>query len=376
MKFVYFKIFLFLFIFSSAFANEGNKDISFYTGTFDVIDKEGDDKTTLFGVEHKNPDLFRDTILGKFKPVTGAFITGNNSMYVYTGIEGQYSLGPLKILPSFTPGLYEKGDGKDLGSLLEFKSEIKVGIDIFEDSKLGFSYSHISNNDWGKKYFDNNNIDVNTPTTSTYFPPNDYILFLENFDECIEKTPTLKEKSNTCYPVGQINLKDNRIVNIHFTQERDWDTALQNWENRKQTYGAASCSTNKKIIKTMKDQKWKSANVYALPIEKENFEKLDSVTGENVTISFAPTKRWEEHYDNKLRESGVQQLLSKTNRSRDISIRYAKDYQDILDAMNMSERQFKKSTSAPVRNFIILNQAEKQLSKKELVKMCKDAGLR
>ena len=150
----------------------------------------------------------------------------------------------------------------------------------------------------------------------------------------------------------------------------------QNWENRKQTYGAASCSTNKKIIKTMKDQKWKSANVYALPIEKENFEKRDSVTGENVTISFAPTKRWEEHYDNKLRESGVQQLLSKTNRSRDISIRYAKDYQDILDAMNMSERQFKKSTSAPVRNFIILNQAEKQLSKKELVKMCKDAGLR
>ena len=150
----------------------------------------------------------------------------------------------------------------------------------------------------------------------------------------------------------------------------------ENWENRKQSYGNVSCSTNKKIIKTMKDQKWKSANVYALPIEKENFEKLDSVTGENVTISFAPTKRWEEHYDNKLRESGVQQLLSKTNRSRDISIRYAKDYQDILDAMNMSERQFKKSTSAPVRNFIILNQAEKQLSKKELVKMCKDAGLR
>ena len=74
MKFVYFKIFLFIFIFSSAFANEGNKDISFYTGTFDVIDKEGDDKTTLFGLEHKNPDLFRDTILGKFKPVTGAFI--------------------------------------------------------------------------------------------------------------------------------------------------------------------------------------------------------------------------------------------------------------------------------------------------------------
>ncbi len=130
-------------------ADETSKDISFYTGTFDVIDKEGDDQTSLFGIEHKNPDLFRDTILGKFKPITGAFITGNNSVYMYTGVEGQYGLGPLKILPSFSPGYYEEGDGKDLGSVLEFKSEIKVGFDIFENSKLSYSYSHISNNNWG-----------------------------------------------------------------------------------------------------------------------------------------------------------------------------------------------------------------------------------
>ena len=130
-------------------ADEGNKDISFYTGTFDLLDKEGDDQTTLFGIEHKNPNLFRDTFLGKFKPVTGAFMTGKSSVYLYTGIEGQYGIGPLKILPSFAPGYYEKGDGKDLGDVLEFKSEIKLSLDIFENSKLGYSYSHISNNDWG-----------------------------------------------------------------------------------------------------------------------------------------------------------------------------------------------------------------------------------
>jgi hypothetical protein len=135
--------------FANVNADQGDSDISFYTGTFDVIDKEGDDQTTLFGVEHKNPNLFRDTFLGKFKPVSGAFMTGNSSVYLYTGIEGQYGIGPLKILPSFTPGYYEKGDGKDLGSVLEFKSEVKVGFDIFENSKLSYSYSHISNNDWG-----------------------------------------------------------------------------------------------------------------------------------------------------------------------------------------------------------------------------------
>ncbi len=135
---------------NSANADEGNKDISFYTGTFDLIDKEGDDQTTLFGMEHKNPNLFRDTFLGKFKPVTGAFMTGKSSVYLYTGVEGQYGIGPLKILPSFAPGYYEKGDGKDLGSVLEFKSELKVGIDVFNHSKLSYSYSHISNNDWGE----------------------------------------------------------------------------------------------------------------------------------------------------------------------------------------------------------------------------------
>ena len=132
-------------------ADQADSDISFYTGTFDVIDKEGDDQTTLFGLEHKNPNLFRDTFLGKFKPVTGAFMTGDSSVYFYTGIEGQYGIGPLKILPSFAPGYYEKGDGKDLGSVLEFKSEIKVGLELFENSKLSYSYSHISNNDWGEK---------------------------------------------------------------------------------------------------------------------------------------------------------------------------------------------------------------------------------
>ncbi len=134
---------------SEEIENQQGSDLSFYTGQFDIIDKEGDDKTTLFGLEHKNPELFKKTFLGKFQPITGAFVTGKNSIYLYTGVEAEYGLGPLKIMPSFAPGYYEKGSGKDLGNVLEFKSEIKFGFDIFDDSKLGYSYSHISNNDWG-----------------------------------------------------------------------------------------------------------------------------------------------------------------------------------------------------------------------------------
>ena len=139
----------FLTTFSKLTAQEGDKELSFYSGLFDLKDEVGDDETSLFGLEHKNPNLFRNTFFGKFSPVTGAFITGKNSVYLYTGIEGQYKLGPVNILPSFSPGYYEKGSGKDLGNVLEFKSEIKLDFDIFDSSKVGYSYSHISNNDWG-----------------------------------------------------------------------------------------------------------------------------------------------------------------------------------------------------------------------------------
>ena len=146
---LFFLLFVTLFISGKTFAE--NKNIALYAGTFDVIDKEGDDQSSLVGIEHRNPNLFRNTFLGKFSPVSGGFMTGDSSLYLYTGIEGQYAVGPLKILPSFTPGYYEKGGGKDLGSVLEFKSEIKLGFDIFENSKIGYSYSHISNNEWGDK---------------------------------------------------------------------------------------------------------------------------------------------------------------------------------------------------------------------------------
>jgi len=130
-------------------SNEMNHNVSIYTGTFDTIDKEGDDKTTLMGFEHKNKDLFRDTWVGKFSPTTGAFVTKKSSIYLYTGIEADYNLGPINISPSFAPGYYNAGDGKNLGSALEFKSEIKIGLDLFENTNVGYSLSHISNNDWG-----------------------------------------------------------------------------------------------------------------------------------------------------------------------------------------------------------------------------------
>ena len=145
------KLYLFLSLVLFFTPVNSETEYSFYTGTFDTIDKEGDDKANLYGFEHNNPVLFRDTFVGKFSPITGGFVTDKSSIYLYTGVQAEYEIGPLNVVPSFAPGYYEEGDGKDLGMSLEFKSELKFSFDIFKDSKIGYSYSHISNNEWGDK---------------------------------------------------------------------------------------------------------------------------------------------------------------------------------------------------------------------------------
>ncbi len=118
-------------------------EINFYTGMFDFSD-DGQ-RAGLFGMQHQNENLSRNSFLGTLSPVTGFMITENNAGYIYTGIQVQYNVGKLNITPSFTPGLYGEGDGKDLGHVLEFKSELQLSLDLSSNSELGFSYNHISN---------------------------------------------------------------------------------------------------------------------------------------------------------------------------------------------------------------------------------------
>ena len=108
-------------------------------------------KSTLVGMQHQNENLYKDTFLGTLSPVTGFLVTADTATYLYTGVQAEYNLGIINLTPSFTPGLYGQGDGKDLGHLVEFKSELQLSFDLFKDSELGFSYNHISNASLGEK---------------------------------------------------------------------------------------------------------------------------------------------------------------------------------------------------------------------------------
>ena len=152
-KGLFFVIFLSLICFQSAAeetrVDDNYTELNFYTGMFDFSD-DGK-KSQVLGFQHKNNDLFRDSFLGTIKPVTGFMFTADNATYLYTGVQAEYTLGKINLTPSFAPGFYEKGDGKDLGHLVEFKSEVQLSLDLSPNTEFGFSYNHISNASLGEK---------------------------------------------------------------------------------------------------------------------------------------------------------------------------------------------------------------------------------
>ncbi len=125
-----------------------NQELNFFTGMFDFSDHK--QASAVLGLQHQNEKLFILTKYGRMSPITGGFVTANNAFYLYTGVQAEYEIGSLNITPSFAPGYYGEGNGKDLGYPLEFKTEVQVSYDLSEVSHLGMSYNHISNASLGE----------------------------------------------------------------------------------------------------------------------------------------------------------------------------------------------------------------------------------
>jgi len=131
------------------FASDNNHQLNFYVGNFDFSDHK--QAAILIGFQHQNEDLNRDTLIGNISPITGGFVTENSAIYVYTGFEWNVDMGSFTFTPSFAPGLYHEGDGKDLGHVLEFKTEIQLSYTMSDSTNFGISYNHVSNASLGDK---------------------------------------------------------------------------------------------------------------------------------------------------------------------------------------------------------------------------------
>ncbi len=81
-----------------------------------------------------------------FKPFGGMMATSDAAFYGYAGFLVDVYFGRRVVLtPSLAAGLYEDGDGKDLGHIVEFRSSIELAYRFDNRARLGVSFYHLSN---------------------------------------------------------------------------------------------------------------------------------------------------------------------------------------------------------------------------------------
>jgi lipid A 3-O-deacylase len=112
--------------------------IALGAGAFDALD---DDTAGQFNFEYRS-----NRRLWIFKPHGGLMVSTDGAIYGYAGLRIDLYFGRRWVLsPSTAIGLYEEGSGKDLGSILEFRSGLELGYRFNDRSRLSAGLFHLSN---------------------------------------------------------------------------------------------------------------------------------------------------------------------------------------------------------------------------------------
>jgi lipid A 3-O-deacylase len=114
--------------------------LSLGLGYFDVF---ADDDTAIeFRAELRS----NWRLLGFLDPFIGASGTSDGAAYGFAGFKTDLFLGDnLVLMPSAAVGAFHDGDGKDLGSALEFRTGAELAWRFADRSRLGIGLHHISN---------------------------------------------------------------------------------------------------------------------------------------------------------------------------------------------------------------------------------------
>ncbi len=123
---------------STAAAEDDPNFLTLAAGYYDINDDKG---AAEFRAEFRARDK-----LWLFKPFGGVMATSDAAFYGYAGLLVDIYFGRRIVLtPSLAAGLYEDGDGKDLGHIVEFRSSIELSWRFDDRSRLGLSFYHLSN---------------------------------------------------------------------------------------------------------------------------------------------------------------------------------------------------------------------------------------
>jgi hypothetical protein len=113
--------------------------ISLGAGAFDVLhDGPAGELRGEFRSGHK--------LLGFLKPFVGVSATTDGAVYGYGGFGVDLYFGQRWVLtPNAAVGAFGHGDGKDLGSTVEFRTGAELAYRFDDRSRLGLDFHHTSN---------------------------------------------------------------------------------------------------------------------------------------------------------------------------------------------------------------------------------------
>ncbi len=121
-------------------ANAGDDPsfIAFHVGGYDVNDNE---TAGQLNIEYRSGwDEWY------VKPFGGVMATTDAAIYGYAGFMLDIYFGRrIVFTPNVAVGLYSDGDGKDLGSVIEFRSGVELAYRFDSRARLGVAFHHISN---------------------------------------------------------------------------------------------------------------------------------------------------------------------------------------------------------------------------------------
>lgn len=120
-------------------------------GMFDVFDNNEQDSAADLRAEYRFGTPLYARGITSVQPFIGAEMTTDGSFYGLGGIEADVQYGSVYMTPSFGVGAYSSGEGKFMGSPVEFRTGVEVGYEFKSEDRLGVQLTHISNAEIGEE---------------------------------------------------------------------------------------------------------------------------------------------------------------------------------------------------------------------------------
>ena len=148
MKKILFNILLTAFLFFNIVAEASNLNV-FSIGYFD-FNKQKNEAVDIRFEKRLDKEIFdlgpEEEPLYYIKPFYGIEITTDSAVYGIGGIFIEEKISKNFFLtPSFRIGAFSKGNGKDLGHEIEFRSTLEISYKLKNKNRIGLSIGHISN---------------------------------------------------------------------------------------------------------------------------------------------------------------------------------------------------------------------------------------